>query len=93
MRRTQNRLELDVLSDAGSFVRQQRLTMINDALSPPQDVVLRMLQKCKCRSLFYKDVLFGFDLNSKRMLEFFKLVLDYFREQQKLQVQIGTQYS
>lgn len=93
MRRTQNRLELDVLSDAGSFVRQQRLTMINDALSPPKDVVLRMLQKCKCRSLFYKEVLFGFDLNSKRMLEFFKLVLDYFREQQKLQVQIGTQYS
>lgn len=67
--------------------------MIKDTLSPPQDVVLRMLHKCKCRSLFYKDVLFAFDLKSKRMLEFFKLVLDYFTEQQKLQVQIGVQYS
>ncbi|MFO0117183.1 MAG: hypothetical protein ACK521_06070 [bacterium] len=52
-----------------------------------------MLHKCKCRSIFYKDILFAFDLKSKRILELLKLVLDYFSEQQKLQVQIGNHYS
>lgn len=39
-----------------------------------------MLHKCKCRTRAYKNILFAYDMRSKRLLEFFGLIYDYFSE-------------
>jgi len=64
-----------------SFRRLSRQE-IDQGFAAPQDVVLHMLHKCKCRTREYKGILFSFDMKSKRLIEFFTLVKDFFVEQQ-----------